>query len=94
MDRGTPDLRITSSRGGGLEALGLEADQAVGLTIERSFAEVVLGDTAVAAHRRALGGQHIELRVELAGRTYATLLGNRSATSAGPSPAWWAWPTT
>jgi diguanylate cyclase (GGDEF)-like protein/PAS domain S-box-containing protein len=68
------ELRITSSRGGGLEALGFQADTAVGLAVQQSFAAQASGDAAVSAHRRALDGQASSYELTLAGRTFATLL--------------------
>ncbi len=51
------ELRFTLSRGGGLQTLGLKPDQVVGLPLRDYFATQDPDHPALAAHRRALGGE-------------------------------------
>jgi PAS domain S-box-containing protein len=61
-------LRFTSSMGGGLRALGVEADQIVGMTVDGWVRHV--GGSDRPDHRRALKGESLGYEVTIKGHTY------------------------
>ena len=65
-------LRFTSSRGGGLESLGLTTDQVVGLTLQEYFASDDGDHPALRGHQRALQGHAGSFEMEAAGHLFAT----------------------
>lgn len=68
------DLRFTSSRGGGLAALGLKADEVVGMTLPQFFGTDDPEYPGLAGHRAALGGMPASYEQTVGGRVYATHL--------------------
>ncbi len=65
-----PELRFTSSTGGGLSALGLRPGEVVGTTLEEFFGTDDPAFPAIAAHRRALAGEPVDYELVWAGRSY------------------------
>jgi diguanylate cyclase (GGDEF)-like protein len=66
------DLRITSSRGAGLQPLSPQPCQAVGRTLYEYFDTVDSAFPPIAAHLRALGGQGVDLAFTWQGRVFET----------------------
>ncbi|HSS44308.1 MAG TPA: GAF domain-containing protein [Thermoanaerobaculia bacterium] len=66
------DLRITSSMGAALAALGIRAGQLVGMTLFEYFSTRDPEFLPLAAHRRALLGESVSFEVEWSGRTFAS----------------------
>src|SRR5215475_10991224 len=66
------DLRLTSSEGAGLTALGAKPGQFVGVTLFDFFHTTDPEFVPLAAHRKALLGQSVSFEVEWSGRTYAS----------------------
>src|SRR5262245_35911686 len=66
------DLRLTSSEGAGLTALGNKPGQFVGVTLFDFFHTKDPEFLPLAAHRKALLGQSVSFEVEWSGRTYAS----------------------
>jgi len=66
------DLRLTSSEGAGLTALGNKPGQFVGVTLFDFFNTKDPEFLPLAAHRKALLGQSVSFDVEWNGRTYAS----------------------
>jgi PAS domain S-box-containing protein len=66
------DLRLTSSEGGGLTALGHKPGQFVGVTLFDFFRTTDPEFVPLAAHRKALLGESVSFEVEWSGRTYAS----------------------
>ncbi len=64
------DLRFTSSRGAGLEALGLEPGEVVGETLFEFFGTDDRGFPPIRAHRDALDGRSGNYDLEWQGRVY------------------------
>lgn len=64
------ELRFTSGRGGGLAALDLTPDEAVGVSIYEYFGTQDPLHLAIAAHRRALAGETVTYELSWHGRTY------------------------
>jgi len=58
------DLRFTSSVGAALESLGLQSNQAVGMTLTDFFRTDDPEFTSAAAHRRALAGEAVTYELE------------------------------
>jgi PAS domain S-box-containing protein len=67
-------LCITSLRGSGLEALKLDPDQWLGLSLEEVLAHRPQAGAILEAHRRALAGETVSYQVEARGRTYQAAL--------------------
>jgi PAS domain S-box-containing protein len=63
-------LRFTSSVGAGLGQMGLKPGQVVGMSLFDYFKTGDAGHPSIAAHRRALAGEHASYVVELGGRAY------------------------
>jgi PAS domain S-box-containing protein len=61
------ELRFTSSLGAGLSALGLAANQVVGLSLEQYFGA---GNVALERHRLALRGESMGYEYEMEGRSF------------------------
>ncbi len=68
------DLRFTASFGGGLKELKLQPSQVVGTLVSEYLQTVDEDNVALAAHRRALGGQEVDYEFEWQGRIYLTHL--------------------
>ena len=66
------DMRLTSSEGAGLTALGHRPGQFVGWTLFQFFNTKDPEFRPLAAHRRALLGESVSFEVEWAGRMYAS----------------------
>ncbi|HKC11642.1 MAG TPA: EAL domain-containing protein [Vicinamibacteria bacterium] len=66
------DLRITSSRGAGLEPQGLQPCQAVGRTLYEYFDTADSAFPPIAAHLRALGGEDVDFAFTWQGRAFQT----------------------
>jgi diguanylate cyclase (GGDEF)-like protein len=66
------DLRITSSRGAGLEPLTLRAGQAVGRTLYDCFETADPAFPPIAAHLRALEGEAVDFALTWQGRVFQT----------------------
>lgn len=66
------DLRFTSSRGGGLSALGLRPNQVLGLDVYEYFQTRDREFPPIAAHLRALSGESVSYEFEWKGRTFGT----------------------
>ncbi len=64
------DLRCTSSRGAGLENLGLQPDEIAGVALEEFAGTSDPSDPAIVAHRRALAGAGSNYEAVFAGRDY------------------------
>ena len=64
------NLVFTSSQGAGLADLGLQPNQVRGMSLFQYFQTDDPQFPAIAAHRRALGGEANTFEVEWAGRTY------------------------
>ena len=64
------ELRFTSSVGAGLGQMGLKPGQVVGMSLYDYFKTRDDEHPPIAAHRRALAGEHASYVVELAGRAY------------------------
>jgi PAS domain S-box-containing protein len=62
-------LRFTSSYGDGLADIGLSPNQIVGMTVEEFYHGQLAQDTAVIAHRRALGGNKVSYESQYNQRT-------------------------
>jgi len=69
-----PDLRFTSSTGGGLQALGLKPGEVVGRTLMEFFGTDDLDLPPIAAHRRALRGESVAYETTWGGRLYESRL--------------------
>jgi diguanylate cyclase (GGDEF)-like protein len=65
-------LRITSSRGAGLEPAGLQPCQAVGRTLYEYFDTADSAFPPIAAHLRALGGESVDFAFTWQGRAFQT----------------------
>jgi diguanylate cyclase (GGDEF)-like protein len=65
-------LRITSSRGAGLEPAGLRPCQAVGRTLYEYFDTADAAFPPIAAHLRALGGESVDFAFNWQGRAFQT----------------------
>lgn len=65
------ELRLTSTRGGGLTADGLQAEGLAGKTIEEAFDDRGEAAAAVAAHRSALRGTAAIYEATFRGRVFA-----------------------
>ncbi len=65
------ELRITSSRGAGLEPLGPHC-QAVGRTLYEYFDTADSAFPPIAAHLRALGGEGVDFAFTWQGRAFQT----------------------
>src|SRR5262249_28999888 len=65
------DLRITSSMGRALKAMGQSSDQVVGLTLFEYFQTKNPEFPPLAAHRQALLGESVRFEVEWLGRIFA-----------------------
>ena len=66
------DLRLTSSEGAGLTAMGARPGQFVGVTLFDFFNTKDPEFLPLAAHRKALLGQSVSFEVDWAGRVYAS----------------------
>jgi PAS domain S-box-containing protein len=66
------ELRLTSSEGAGLTALGNRPGQFVGVTLFDFFHTTDPEFRPLAAHRKALLGESVSFEVEWNGRTYAS----------------------
>jgi PAS domain S-box-containing protein len=66
------DLRLTSSMGKALGAMGQKPDQFVGVTLNEYFHTTDPEFFPLVAHRRALLGETVEFEVDWAGRTFAS----------------------
>lgn len=64
------ELRFTSSIGAGLKALNLKQDAVVGMTLFEYFKTDDIRVPAIAAHRRAIGGQAATFDAVWSGRSY------------------------
>jgi diguanylate cyclase (GGDEF)-like protein len=64
------DLRITSSRGAGLEPLTPHPDQAEGRTLYECFETLDAAFPPIAAHLRALGGEDVDFAFKWQGRDF------------------------
>ena len=64
------DLRITSSRGAGLEPLAPHPNQAEGRTLYECFDTVDSAYPPIAAHLRALGGEDVDFAFRWQGRDF------------------------
>jgi two-component system cell cycle sensor histidine kinase/response regulator CckA len=67
-------LRITTSRGRGLAALGLAPDEVVGASLFDYFHTTDESFPPIAAHRRALAGEAVAYQVDWQGRSYTALV--------------------
>ena len=68
------DLRFTLSVGSGLKALGLEPNQVVGKSLYDFFKTTDPGDTAIAAHQRALHGEVVTYEYGHHGLMFKTIV--------------------
>jgi PAS domain S-box-containing protein len=66
------DLRLTSSMGRALTAMGQRPGQSVGMTLPEYFDTDDPEFLPLAAHRRALMGESVDFEVEWSGRTFAS----------------------
>lgn len=66
------NLRLTSSDGAGLRALGHKPNQFVGVTLFDFFRTTDPEFLPLVAHRKALLGESVSFEVEWSGRTYAS----------------------
>jgi PAS domain S-box-containing protein len=66
------DLRLTSSMGRALTAIGQRPDQSVGMTLQEYFDTDNPEFLPLAAHRKALLGESVDFEVEWSGRTFAS----------------------
>ena len=66
------DLRLISSAGAGLSALGRRQGDGVGMTLPEYFRTTDPSFPPLATHRRALLGESVSYEIELSGRTYAS----------------------
>jgi PAS domain S-box-containing protein len=64
------ELRFTSSVGAGLEQMGLKPGQVVGMSLHDYFKTRDAEHPPIAAHRRALAGEHASYVFESNGRAY------------------------
>ncbi|MEO8033511.1 MAG: EAL domain-containing protein [Acidobacteriota bacterium] len=62
------EMRVTSSVGGGLRALGLMPDQMVGILLHEHFAGSLEGDQILGLHARALAGEQLTFESQWQGR--------------------------
>lgn len=69
------DLRFTSSLGGGLSALNLKPNEAVGLTLYDYFRTTDHTFLPIASHLRALKGKQVAFEFEWKGRTWYSVVG-------------------
>ncbi|HYT31520.1 MAG TPA: GAF domain-containing protein [Thermoanaerobaculia bacterium] len=66
------DLRLTSSMGRALTAMGQRSGQSVGMTLSEYFDTDDPEFLPLAAHRKALMGESVDFEVEWSGRTFAS----------------------
>jgi PAS domain S-box-containing protein len=66
------DLRLTSSMGRALTAIGQRANESVGMTLSEYFDTDNPEFLPLAAHRKALMGESVDFEVEWSGRTFAS----------------------
>lgn len=68
-------LRVTSAGGAGLRALDVEPSHVIGHELFECFQSDTLRAPSVAAHRRALAGEHASFDVEWVGSAYQARVG-------------------